>query len=145
MRRIFLLITALFLSTIQTYATNWVPITNDNKNFIDTESIEYFTDTLNYRSTNKYSFWTKSLNDKTQLYTFIEKNYHKKPWYKLNKQVVDCTNKKLGLESLIVYDLKEQVITSDEYNILLSDWHSIVPDSYGELLYDVVCKSQKIE
>lgn len=119
-------------------AANWKQIAE--KEYVDLDSIEKYTDVYNSRNNNIYSFWIKSLNDKTSFFTDYEKSYNKKIWYKMTRNLIDCKNKTITLKSITIYDLKRQVIDTYEVPDYAIKWNSIIPDSVGEGYYYGVCQ-----
>ncbi len=132
-----LLLLLLVLFTLPACAASWKQIAE--KEYVDLNSIEKYNDTYNPQNTNIYSFWIKSLNDKTSIFTDVEKRYNIKIWYKITRNLVDCKNRTIALKSLTIYDLKGQTIDTYEEPDYSIKWNSIVPDSIGESYYYGVC------
>ena len=131
----------LFLSIIvfamPVFAANWKEIAP--KRYIDVNSYQYLQDPL---YPNRYAFWVKHLNDGSKYFKNIEKQEGKKVWYVLTRLGVDCNNKSLTVLDSIYYDLSRQVILSQNYSIY-SGWNSIVPESFGDFYYHIICQPKR--
>lgn len=114
------------------FATTWVEI--DKKLYIDTDSIEY---TKNYLNQNEVTFWVKSLNNGSNMFKDLEQKYKKKVWYSMNRYVINCDVKEIGLSDAVDYDLKRYPIKT--YYFGKSFLSAIIPDSFGEYYYNLVC------
>ena len=106
----------------------------DNKLYIDRDSIEY---TKNYSGQNQASFWIKGLNDGSKRFKELEVKYKKKIWYTMNKYMVNCDAKEILISDSIDYDLQRYPIKSYEFGTY--SFSAIVPESYGEYFYQIVC------
>lgn len=126
------------LFTLPVCAANWKQI--DDKKYVDLDSIEKYTDRYDSRKNEIYSFWIKSLNDKSSLFTDLEKQYNKKIWYQMTRNLVDCKNKTISLKSITTYDLNGYTIETFETPDYSIKWTSIVPDSIGEGYYYGICQ-----
>ena len=133
MKKLFFLIVFLFIGILTVYAANWVEV--DIKKYADVSSIAKYNDI--YGKNNVYSIWTKYLNDGSDIFKDIENEFKKKPWYILQMWLLDCENKAIDMKSLVFYDLNEKVIASNTYSY--EKWDPVVPNSYGEVLYQGVC------
>ncbi len=142
MKKILLVLYFCFNLTLSVFATDWKQI--DDKLYIDIDSIESYSERYETGNTRKFSFWIKSLNDSSSYFTKIEKAYNKKIWYLLSKNIVDCNEKMIANKSFVIYDLKSQVIDSNEEYIYPGSWNSIVPDSIGELYYSNICTFEPV-
>ncbi len=91
---------------------------------------------------NRYAFWEKYLNDGTKYFKDIEKRKGKKVWYVLNRWGVDCNNNLVNILDTIYYDLSRQVIASYNYSIY-SGWNSVVPETWGDLYYHMICRPKR--
>ena len=67
------------------------------------------------------------------------KNYNKKVWYTLNREIVSCSQKTLTLKVMVIYDLKNNPIDSIEVPSYAMQPSSVVPDSIGELILNSIC------
>lgn len=141
MKKILLLFYICFIFAMPVFAANWKQI--DEKIYVDFDSIERYTGISNYENSRQYSFWIKSLNDSSSYFAKLEKHTGKKVWYTLSRDIVDCDEKMIANKSIVIYDLKSQVIDSSEEYIYSGSWNSIAPDSIGELYYNLICKPKK--
>lgn len=126
---IFIVIFSALIMSVE--AATWIEL--DNKLYIDRDSIDYTRTNLGQIVT----FWTKELNDGTEVFKDLELKYKKKIWYTMNKNIVYCNTKKIGITDSIDYDLKGSVIKSYYYSSY--DVSSIIPETYGEYFYTIVC------
>ena len=133
MKKLFFLIVFLFIGILTVYAANWVEV--DIKKYADVSSIAKYNDI--YGKNNVYSIWTKDLNDGSDIFKDIEKTLGKQIWYTLTMRLFDCDNKTISAKSYVDYDLKDNVIDSYTYSYI--EWRPVVPNSYGEALYQGVC------
>lgn len=130
-----LILLCLFLF-LPAQATTWVQY--DNKKYIDKDSLQYYVDDRGYIKYNQKTFWTKSLNDNSKYFKEIEKITKKKIWYILDKQIVDYGNDTLTYKSSAFYDIKGELAYSFTNEDFQLKWHSIVPDSNGAFVYELV-------
>lgn len=116
-----LLLVLLFTSPV--FAAEWREIFE--KKYIDMSSIE--------RSGDVITFWTKFLRkDAKEVFPINNKPY----WYTISRWNIDCANKKERINVITVYDLKGDLMYSDEYN---SEWNTIIPDTYADGFYRLFC------
>ena len=124
---------------LQVQATNWIQV--DDKMYMDVDSIEFFVSDGQYnKRNNQYSFWVKSLNDGSDNYKQLEKHFNKKVWYSLSKYVVDIKTQKIAQKTSVLYAVNEkQPLDSyeEQFDTLLR-WQTIVPNSVGELMFNIV-------
>ena len=111
------------LFTAPVLAAEWKEIFE--KKYIDISSIE--------RSGDIITFWTKFLRkDAKEVFPINNKPY----WFTINRWNIDCLNKKVRIDVMTAYDLKGDLMYSDEYN---AEWDTIIPDSYSDLFYRLFC------
>ena len=137
MKKIFIII-LLFATILPTFATIWEQVSE--KSWIDIDSIEPFIDDYGNAVPNQYSFWVKSLNDGSDNYKQLEKHFNKKVWYSLSKYVVDINTQKIAQKTSVLYAVNEkQPLDSyeEQFDTLLR-WQTIVPNSVGELMFNIV-------
>lgn len=137
MKKLFLICTIMFFAIQPVFSANWKQFIE--KSYIDIDSIKPNIDILGEPIPSEYTYWTKELNDGREYFTDMEKYYNKKVWYVLNKEFVNCNKKTMGLQARIIYDLKAQPINSLEISSYEQKANSVVPDSVGELLYNIIC------
>lgn len=119
------------------FAADWVQIAE--KQYLDVSSITPYNYDLNFNNDRLYSIWQKNLNNGTENWEEIEKNIGKKIWYYKYLQVVNCSKKEIAVRSIILYDLKENAVFSNDYYPL--EWQSVAPDTIGEGIYTDVCRA----
>ena len=134
-RLIFLLF--LMIIMLPAFSATWQQI--DNKRYIDIDSIETYKTKYDFEKSVIYSFWIKSLNNKSNYFNDIEKKYNKTVWYDVTRTLINCSDKTITTKSFVFYDLNSHVITSHEVPGYSLDWESIVPDSIGEEYYYNIC------
>ena len=139
MKNFIVLLFLLTFSMLQVQATNWIQV--DDKMYMDVDSIEFFVSDGQYnKRNNQYSFWVKSLNDGSDNYKQLEKHFNKKVWYSLSKYVVDINTQKIAQKTSVLYAVNEkQPLDSyeEQFDTLLR-WQTIVPNSVGELMFNIV-------
>lgn len=142
MKKVYLLIITLLFLSIPAFATNWYQL--QDKIYIDLDSIQPYNAQfgLSNNQTNTYIFWSKELNTNSNTFKDIENIYHKKFWFVMNREVINCNNQTMGLTSYADYDLNGNVLGSHEYDNYQIKWYSIVPDTISNLFYNIVCTSK---
>ena len=131
MKKILMILLLTIVIILPTYATNWVQV--GEKLYIDTDSIEPYVNDYGNIEPNRYSYWTKNLNDGSESWRKSEKFYNKKIWYYTFKEIIDINRKSISSKSFVIYDLKSNVIQISEQRDYNLEWQSIVPDSVGDL------------
>lgn len=58
--------------------------------------------------------------------------------YSISLYELDCANKKERILSAVTYSDDGNVLSSE--SVSEPQWHSIIPDSFGEIFYGTVCK-----
>ena len=118
---------------------------NDEKTFIDLNSVEPFHETIRYGS-KIYSVWMKCLNKGTDSEKLINKELGKVFWYNKTQYLVDCSKKEISIKSIAYYDLENEPIngvsTIPDFRL---NWNSIVPETVGEGLYFIACTDNRID
>lgn len=132
---------ALFLISVPCFASDWFQL--DEKNYIDLESVEQYKNQWGEIQHEKYSFWLKSLNDKSASFIDLEKLFKKKVWYQMTNFIVDCNQKTIGGANVVTYDVQKNVLYS--YTPPSVDYAKIVPDSKGEMYYYFICKPKQFD
>ena len=131
-----------FIVNLQSYATTWVQV--GDYEYIDKDSIEYYIDDRGETHFNKKTFWTKIINNNNQ-YKETEKTIGKNFSYSIDKSIIDMTNKTFTIKTFTLYDEKGTVIYSDTNRDIQLNWNSIVPDSHGEFLFELVKKPRLLK
>lgn len=124
----FLLLLALLLMSMPAYATYWYEYSH--KSYIDLDSLK--------KNNNIAFVWVKILNDGN-----YEPINNKKVWFTQNSMYIDLKNKQTALKDVYYYDLNNKVI--DSYTFDKTQWNTIVPDSMGEDLYNIINKYPRIK
>lgn len=137
MKKIVFLIVAIVVTFAPVFARNWVEVAK--KVYIDADSVEPYIDEFNRQKPSEYIYWSKNLNNGSPSYKDWEKNYNKKVWYTLNREIVSCSQKTLTLKVMVIYDLKNNPIDSIEVPSYAMQPSSVVPDSIGELILNSIC------
>lgn len=125
MKKFLILFITLIILSPFVLAANWFEIYE--KQYIDTESIEV------YPKTNIVKFWVKTLRKDPN-----EKILGKDYWYMINKWALNCSDKKVSIQAIAVYDLKEKLLVSDSSSSYYT-WDEIIPDSYADGFYRMYC------
>lgn len=136
MKKILIILLLTIATILPTFATNWVQV--GEKQYIDIDTIEPYIDDYGHAVPNQYLFWRKTLNNGN--FKMLEKTLNKKIWYSLSKCVIDVSRKTWAIKFFVVYDLKDKAITQNEYNGVLMDWQSIIPNTVGDLELYIVKK-----
>ena len=136
-KNLFLVLITLLTITISVFAADWVQIYE--KIYLDASSLGQYNYNLNFDNDRIYSVWSKMLNDGTNTWKDMEKSNGKKIWYNKSLWVVNCTKKEFAIKSVVLYDLKENVVDSYDSNYL--DWTSVTPETVGEGIYTDVCRA----
>lgn len=120
-----LIILSILTFSSSAFCAEWVEIFE--KQYVDMSSIE-----VSLR-TNSIEFWVKSLRkDPKEVFPLTNKPY----WYTMNKWHMACTSKQERIEAMAVYDLKGNVMYSDNYK---PEWNEIIPDTYADGYYRLFC------
>ena len=136
MKKIFIILLLTIATILPTFATNWVQ--TGDKSYIDTDTIEPFVDDYGRVVPNQYSFWVKILNLDSQSWRDAEKRLNKKILYIMDKEVIDVNRKTIAVKFRVYYDLKDRPIDSWEEQSILMKWRSIIPDTVGDYVYEII-------
>ena len=132
MKLLIITIVLFFSFNAMTQAAEWLEISSDT--YMDKSSYEYNPETQIAR------MWTKTLNNKQRN---MENINGKKVQYKMTYGEFDCAGKQVQTISAVWYGPQSNVLDSYENpfkdDSTLNSWTTIVPDSYGEMLYEVAC------
>ena len=128
------------LIAIPVFAANWVQI--DEKMYLDASSLDVYNYGLNYNNHRIYSIWAKVLNNGNEIWKSREKQSSKKLWYDKVLYITNCSNRQIAIKSILTYDIKENLVEFDESNYI--EWTSVAPETTGELVYTLVCKSNTV-
>lgn len=75
----FVLIILFVFFTLSAYSADWVEISE--KTYIDKDTLRTYVDEYSHSHSEQIVFWRKSLNDGSEYFKNIEKEYNKKVWY----------------------------------------------------------------
>ena len=131
-----LVIFAIFILTLPSFATQWKEISEDMQ--IDMDSIEPYINHYGNIEPDKFVFWVKKINNNSNIFLQLEKYYKKNIGYFVDKEVIDCKLKKISIKSNYIYDKDSKLIHKFDFDDFRSDWSSIVPDSKDQLLFKEV-------
>ena len=132
----FILLFLSFFIALPVFSASWVQIAE--KTYLDIDSLTTYIDEYDSIKTNQKVYWLKELNDGSEYFKKIEKEYNTKIWYTMTQRLVNTNKKTNSIKTIISYDLKGNVVFSYTFPDFLLKWDSIVPNTYGEFLYDVV-------
>lgn len=114
------------------FAANWTQISN--KIYLDVSGI--MPDTT---QNGVYTFWTKELNDGNNDFVISERKYSQKIWYDLVRYSVNCSSRKIRMEDILVYGLKNNLLGTESGSN--NGWHTVPPESVVEDYLELVCKT----
>ena len=131
--KLLIITTVLFFSFSATaQAAEWVKISSDT--YMDKSSHKYNPETKIAR------MWAKTLNNKQRNMKNIN---GKKVQYEVAYSEFDCVGKQVQMIHSVSYGSQSNVLDSydDPFkdDSTINSWITIVPDSYGEMLYKVAC------
>lgn len=142
MKKFFFVFTAFVMISIQSYATAWVQVSDYE--YIDKDSIEYYVDDYSSTKFDKKTYWIKKIYSE-DFFKDIEKITKKKVSYCLIKEVIDITQKRYAIKAIVIYDKDGNSIYTITYKDYELEWNTIIPDSYGELRYNLVRKPKLLK
>lgn len=134
MKRFILIVLCLLLLPV--YASTWVQI-GDNS-YIDKDNIRYYVNDYGNTDFYKKSFWIKLYNDNSDNFKEYEKISDKKIKYIIYKNIIDFNKNSSSIKSTTMYDENGNVIHSYTYKDYEIQWNSIIPDTIGEMWYELV-------
>ena len=140
----YLLIIAIILSTmpIPVLASDWHYIGNGY--YIDLESISKYPNSFLYPNNNMYTFWTKVVDEDSQAAKYVLKEMSKMDKVNIievkGQQIIDCPRKKIAVVSIITYKSDGIPAYNSSFNEYQYQWESIVPDSFQEFYYKLICQ-----
>lgn len=142
MKKVFFVFTAFLVFSLQSHATAWVQV-SDNE-YIDKDSIEYYINDQSETKFDKKTYWVKRFYSEDS-FKDIEKITKKKVAYCLIQEVLDMTQKRYAIKSIVVYDKDGNSIYPIMYKDYQLEWNTIIPDSYGELRYNLIRKPRLLK
>jgi len=129
MKLLIITIVWFFSFSAMTQAAEWVEI--DSKVYMDVFSYEYNSETKIAR------VWIKTINSE---HFEMGKIKGKKVGHLLSYEEFDCARKQRRTISSVSYDSQSKVLAS--YDNPLSSWSNVIPDSRGELWYQLACNPE---
>lgn len=142
MKKFFLILTAFFMLNLPSFATTWVQV--GDYEYIDKDSIEYYTDNHGEIQFNKKRYWMKTINH-DGLYKDEEKILKKKVSYCINQWIIDITKRAYAIKSGTSYDEKGNVVSTYSFKDYELNWNPIVPESKGEFWFELVKKPRYLK
>ena len=143
MKKFFVLISLLLFFVTPVFSATWIQL--GDKLYIDKDSISTYIDDYDSSKTEQKTFWIKQLNNGNYNFKKLEKTFNKKVWYVMYQWIVNTKNNTQSIKTTVCYDLKNGVI--DYYTIpdFMLTWNRIVPDTLGELLYNLISDKNLLE
>lgn len=142
MKKLFFILIAFLMSISPSYASTWVQV--DDYEYIDMDSIEYYTNNYGQVQFDKKIYWMKTINH-DDLYKEEEKILKKKISYSNNQWIIDTTKKSYAIKSGIYYDENGNAISSYTFNDYRLNWNPVVPDSKGEFWFELIKKPRYLK
>lgn len=141
MKKILIILFIFLTTTIPTFATTWVQI--DSTTFIDKDSIKFYTRDNGEIDFTKKSFWIQQINDgKSDFFKKLNKISNTNIEYRRSREIIDIIRKKITTKSSAYYDIKGNVVYSNTNKDYQLDWQDIVPETNGELWFQLVRKKR---
>lgn len=110
------------------------------KTYIDVGSINQIQDFETVMYPNRYHFWEKRLNDKSDVFTILESKSGKKIWYSLAHYFVDCHRSMFAVPEIVSYDLENKSILDANISEYPARWFGIPPGTVVDYYYKSICK-----
>lgn len=142
MKKLLTLLITLLITFDYAIASTWIQI--DDTEYIDKDSIRTYINDFGGIEYNKRVFWTKS-SKKEGSYKDIEKDTKKKVSYSLVQSIIDYSNETIAIKSIALYAIDGSSLISNTYKDFELNWHSIIPNSNGELLARLVSKPRALK
>lgn len=130
----FVLIILFVFFALSAYSADWVEISE--KTYIDKDTLRTYVDEYSHSHSEQIVFWRKSLNDGSEYFKNIEKEYNKKVWYTMVQEIANTKNRTMCIKSIAYYDLKGNPFFNSDIRDYALQWQSIIPNSYGEYIYN---------
>lgn len=133
--KLLLLFTLLSISALPVFAINWISCAD--KIYVDSDNIAPYYDILGNQVKGEYTYWLKVLNDQSDSFKSLEKNFNKKIWYCLSYNKISCKTRTISSINMYFYDLKNNPI--ETFNLSYEQHSAIVPGSVSDFIYQSVC------
>lgn len=135
MKRIALILFLLFSLCVPVYAANFVEIARDDRYliYIDADSIE-----LRKTNNNEYIVaWIKWIyrGDSAKE---LSKEYKQKVDHKMSFLALNRDARQMQSLSDHLYDKKGNILEDGSWQFQSSEYSEVIPNSYGELIYDFI-------
>lgn len=133
--KLLLLFTLLSISALPVFAINWISCAD--KIYVDSDNIAPYYDILGNQVKGEYTYWLKVLNDQSDSFKSLEKDFNKKIWYNLGYNKISCKTRTTTPINVYFYDLKNNLI--ETFNLSYEQPSAIVPGSVSDFIYQSVC------
>lgn len=133
--KLLLLFTLLSISALPVFAINWISCAD--KIYVDSYNIAPYYDILGNQVKGEYTYWLKVLNDQSDSFKSLEKDFNKKIWYYLSYNKISCKTRTISSINMYFYDLKNNPI--ETFNLSYEQPSAIVPGSVSDFIYQSVC------
>lgn len=143
MKKILIILLLTIATILPTFASSWVKV--GEWQYIDKDNIKYYVNDYGTIDYQKKTFWRKDTDTNQDYMINIEKICNKKIGYIVTQEIIDYQKKQIASKSIIIYDENSNVITSFNNRDFQLEWHSIVPDSVGEIWYELVKSPRKLK
>lgn len=138
MKKVFFILIAFFMLNLQSFATTWVQV--GKSDYIDKDSVKYYVNDRGEVQFEKKTCWMKAFNDGSDYFKQIQDGLDKKISYVISQRIIDTNKKAITTKSIIYYDEQKNSIfshTSGDYELT---WSPVVPNSNGELWFELIKK-----
>ena len=133
--KLLLLFTLLSISALPVFAINQISCAD--KIYVDSDNIAPYYDILENQVKREYTYWLKVLNDQSDSFKSLEKDFNKKIWYYLSYNKISCKTRTISSINMYFYDLKNNPI--ETFNLSYEQPSAIVPGSVSDFIYQSVC------
>ena len=133
--KLLLLFTLLSISALPVFAINQISCAD--KIYVDSDNIAPYYDILENQVKGEYTYWLKVLNDQSDSFKSLEKDFNKKIWYYLSYNKISCKTRTISSINMYFYDLKNNPI--ETFNLSYEQPSAIVPGSVSDFIYQSVC------
>lgn len=133
--KLLLLFTLLSVSVLPVFAINWISCAD--KIYVDSDNIAPYYDILGNQVKGEYTYWLKVLNNQSDSFKSLEKDFNKKIWYNLSYNKISCKTRTTTPINVYFYDLKNNPI--ETFNLSYEQPSAIVPGSVSDFIYQSVC------
>ena len=143
MKKVFFVLVAFFMLNLQSFATTWVQV--GDYEFIDKDSINYYTNDRGEVLYGTKVYWMKTLYHDGEYFKQAQTGIEKKIAYILSQRIIDVNKKAVTTKAIIYFDEQGNTIISYSPEDFELKWSAIVPNSRGELWYELVRKPRYLK